>query len=209
MLCRCLKSSAGLCVDNHHPHSFRPQGFDRFAMMDWSRNICGFSCDRILKRKSSTARDKSKEFKNLYISAVPGEPKEGKGVLRGWSLCYPEGLGQLGSVIHRGWESWDSPAWGRGCTKRALPTVSMFQLGRNEGKGAELLLVVLSSRSPLEFRAEKNLHSESEGMADGGVCVTGDVENPAECGGPCFEQGLGHLQRSFPNSCDIKEFGFN
>lgn len=102
MLCRCLKSSAGLCVDNHHPHLFRPQGFDRFAMMDWSRNICGFSRDRILKRKSSTARDKSKEFLNpgnlfflaLYISAVPGEPKEGKGMLRGWSLCYPEGLGQ-------------------------------------------------------------------------------------------------------------------
>lgn len=97
----------------------------------------------------------------------------------------------------------------------------MFQVGGNEEKGAKLVLVVPSDRRDkghlLEFREfcmcrRKDVHSEGEGTADCGVCVPGDVENPAECGGP--EQpdsvlsrvvGLGNLQRSFPNS-EIKEF---
>lgn len=59
------------------------------------------------------------------------------GMTRGWSLCHPEGLGVLGFT-----------SWNRGCTKGALSSVSMFQVGGNEEKGVKLVLVVPSGRRP-------------------------------------------------------------
>lgn len=64
-------------------------------------------------------------------SGLPG-PRET------WACCSESGhrseQGMGASVIQRAWESWDSPAWNRGCTKGGLSNVSMFQVGGNEEK---------------------------------------------------------------------------